>query len=89
MKLFSLVCSRTGGAIMAVATEIDINASRTVFESWDLNGDGLIDPDEFHALLCALDGDVSRAECMLDFQAANTEESGYLDLKEFAVWWTN
>jgi Ca2+-binding EF-hand superfamily protein len=88
MKLFSPVCSRTGGSIMAAATEIDFE-SRAVFESWDLNGDGLIDPDEFHALLCALDGDVSRAECLLDFQAANAQESGYLDLKEFVAWWTN
>jgi hypothetical protein len=55
----------------------------------DLNGDGFIDPDEFHALLEALDGDVSRAECQLDFEAADTAGDGYIEFREFVAWWTN
>jgi EF hand len=31
--------------------ETDITESRRAFECWDLNGDGFIDTDEFHALL--------------------------------------
>jgi len=74
---------------MATLTGTDIAASRRVFESCDLNGDGFIDPDEFHVLLNKLDGDVSRAECLLDFEVADTEGDGYIGFKEFVVWWTN
>jgi Ca2+-binding EF-hand superfamily protein len=66
-----------------------ISESRRAFESWDLNGDGVIDPDEFHALLEEIDGDVSRAECLLDFQAADTHGNGYIRFQEFVVWWLN
>jgi Ca2+-binding EF-hand superfamily protein len=54
-----------------------------------LNGDGLIDPDEFHVLLKVLDGNVSRAECLLDFEVADTAGDGYIEFKEFVTWWTN
>jgi Ca2+-binding EF-hand superfamily protein len=77
------------GAIMATLTKTDIAESRRAFESCDLNGDGFIDPDEFHALLEQLDGDVSRAECLLDFEVADTEGDSYIGFKEFVVWWTN
>jgi calcium-binding protein CML len=74
---------------MAILIKSRINESRRAFEAWDLNGDGFIDADEFHALLEVLDGDVSRAECLLDFEAADTKGDGYLGFKEFFVWWTN
>jgi Ca2+-binding EF-hand superfamily protein len=74
---------------MGTLTESDLAESRRVFESFDLNGDGFIDPDEFHLLLEKLDGDVSRAECLLDFEVADTEGDGYIGFKEFVVWWTN
>jgi calmodulin len=63
--------------------------TRRVFEACDLNGDGLIDQDEFHALLNVLDGDVSRAECLLDFEVADTAGDGYIEFREFVAWWTN
>ena len=59
------------------------------FDSCDLNGDGLINTEEFHALLIMLDGDISREECLLDFDAADTAEDGYIDFKEFIAWWTH
>jgi len=73
---------------MSAPTQIDLTESRTVFDSSDLNGDGFIDRDEFHWLLTRLDGDVSRAECLLDFEVADTEGDGYIGFKEFVVWWT-
>ena len=73
---------------MATLTQADIAQSREVFESCDLNGDGFIDPDEFHALLEKLDGDTSRAECLLDLEVADTEGDGYIGFREFVVWWT-
>ena len=74
---------------MATLTEIDIAESRRVFNLCDINGDGFIDQDEFHVLLKVLDGDVSRAECLLDFEVADTAGDGYIEFKEFVAWWTN
>ena len=74
---------------MGTLNETDIAESHEIFELCDLNGDGLIDQDEFHVLLEVLDGDVSRAECLLDFEVADTEGDGYIGLKEFIAWWTN
>lgn len=69
--------------------EIEITASRKIFDTCDLNGDGFIDLEEFHRLLKVLDGDVSREECQLDFEAADTAGDGYIEFKEFVAWWTN
>ena len=66
-----------------------IARTRKVFEACDLNGDGLLDPREFHVLLQALDGDVSREESLLDFEAADTAGDGYIEFREFVAWWTN
>jgi Ca2+-binding EF-hand superfamily protein len=63
--------------------------TRQVFDICDLNGDGYIDREEFHELLKALDGDVSNAECLLDFEIADTAGDGFIEFKEFVAWWTN
>ena len=62
---------------------------RNTFDACDLNGDGFINPAEFHALLIKLDGDVSAEVCALDFDVADTEGDGYIGFKEFIVWWTS
>jgi Ca2+-binding EF-hand superfamily protein len=72
---------------MAELTDEEIAELRKIFESCDLNGDGFIDRGEFHSLLRELDGDVSREECLLDFEVADTEADGYIGFKEFIVWW--
>ena len=73
---------------MATLNE-NVNETRRMFEKFDLNGDGFIDQDEFHVLLETLDGDVSRAECQLDFEVADTTGDGFIEFREFAAWWTN
>jgi calmodulin len=74
---------------MTTLNETVIAETRRIFEVCDRNGDGLIDHDEFHVLLEALDGDVSRAECLLGFEIADTTGDGYIEFKEFVAWWTN
>jgi Ca2+-binding EF-hand superfamily protein len=74
---------------MATSNDIVIANTRRVFDACDLNGDGLLDREEFHVLLQALDGDVSAGESLLDFEAADTAGDGYIEFKEFVVWWTN
>ena len=72
-----------------MTTDMQIANSHKVFEACDLNGDGLLDQTEFHVLLQALDGDVSREACLLDFEVADTEGDGYIGFKEFVIWWTS
>ena len=74
---------------MATLNENVIAESRRIFDLCDVNGDGFIDTEELHALLEALDGDVSREECLLDFEVADTAGDGYIEFKEFVAWWTN
>lgn len=69
-------------------SETEIAELRAAFDACDANGDGYIDQAEFHKLLQQLDGDVSRAECELDLEFADTEGDGYVGFKEFMVWWT-
>ena len=69
--------------------DLEITASRRIFDACDLNGDGFIDQEEFHALLQVLDGDVSREDCQLDFEHADTAGDGYIEFKEFVAWWTS
>jgi hypothetical protein len=85
----TLRATRQGVVVMQKFTEADIAYLRGAFESCDPNGDGFIDREEFHALLNKLDGDVSQAEALLDFEVADTEGDGYIGFKEFIVWWTS
>jgi calcium-binding protein CML len=77
------------GDSMSVVNDKELGELRKIFDACDLNGDGFINPEEFHALLIKLDGDVSREECLLDFDIADSEGDGYIGFKEFVVWWTN
>ena len=70
-------------------TDEQLRELRKAFDAVDSNGDGFIDRGEFHALLMKLDGDVSAAECLLDFENADTEGDTYIGFKEFIVWWTS
>jgi len=74
---------------MKTLTDNQLAESRQVFSLCDVNGDGYIDRNEFHVLLRVLEGDVSRAESLLDFEAADTAGVGYLEFPEFVAWWTN
>ena len=73
---------------MTALTDDQAADLRKAFDACDKNGDGFIDPDEFYALLQRLDDDVSREECLLDFEVADTEGDGYIGFKEFVAWWT-
>ncbi|HUK01512.1 MAG TPA: EF-hand domain-containing protein [Steroidobacteraceae bacterium] len=74
---------------MAQPTAEELVTLRKLFDACDSNGDGFIDPGEFHALLQQLDGNVSREECAIDFEVADTEGDGYIGFKEFIAWWTS
>jgi Ca2+-binding EF-hand superfamily protein len=71
---------------MSKLTDAQLAELRQAFDSFDTNGDGFIDRQEFHALLKKLDRDVSKEECL---EIADTEGDGYIGFKEFIVWWTS
>lgn len=74
---------------MTELTPEELERLRSTFESFDLNHDGFIDVNEFHALLLKLERDVTQGECLLDFEEADTEGDGFVGFKEFVVWWTS
>lgn len=78
-----------GASIAAARPDCNLSNGACRSRVQFINGDGLIDQDEFHVLLMVLDGDVSRAECLLDFEAADTARDGYIEFREFVAWWTN
>ena len=74
---------------MSALSDKELGELRKTFDSCDLNGDGFINPEEFHALLIELDGEVSTEECLLGCEVAETEGDGYIGFKEFVAWWTS
>jgi len=66
----------------------ELQEIRETFEFNDRNGDGRISFEEFVALLADLNGDMSREECQLGFDAIDTDYSGSVSFDEFLTWWT-
>ncbi|HTE42329.1 MAG TPA: EF-hand domain-containing protein [Steroidobacteraceae bacterium] len=73
---------------MPALNDAQLAALRKAFDACDPNADGFIDQNEFHALLKVLDADTSKEECLLDFEATDTEGDGFIGFKEFVAWWT-
>lgn len=61
---------------------------RQSYDSYDANGDGWINADEFGRLLQALDHDLSADECLLAFEMTDGDGDGLISFEEFMAWWT-
>ena len=71
----------------------DLNAAeltelRQSFDTVDTNGDGWIVDKEFISLLQRLEGELSRDECLLAFEATDADGDGSISFEEFMEWWT-
>jgi Ca2+-binding EF-hand superfamily protein len=68
-------------------TAVQLGQLRQTFDGSDIDGDGWIVPDEFAVLLRTLDHDLSNAECLLAFEAADEDGDGSISFEEFIQWW--
>ncbi len=67
----------------------ELRELREIFDHYDSDGNGVIDPGEFRALLAALDPDFTEEEIRLGLQALDIDGNGVIDREEFADWWAN
>jgi len=70
-------------------SEEDLDELRETFDYNDRDGDGLIELDEFAAMLDELEADVSEAETRVGFHEIDTNQDGKIDFDEFVAWWTS
>jgi len=69
-------------------SEEELDELRETFDYNDRNGDGLIERDEFAAMLDELEADMSEAEARVGFDEIDTNDDGRIDFGEFVAWWT-
>jgi calmodulin len=60
---------------------------RETFEFFDRDQNGLIDFDEFRALLRTVNPDATISQAAEGFSMTDTNSDGYVDLDEFVAWW--
>lgn len=69
-------------------TEEQLDELREAFDYNDRDGDGMIEPDEFAAMLDELDAGMSTTDAKIGFQDIDTNDDGLIDFGEFVAWWT-
>jgi Ca2+-binding EF-hand superfamily protein len=69
-------------------SEEQLDELRETFDYNDRDGDGLIELDEFAAMLDELEADMPEAETRVGFHEIDTNEDGRIDFDEFVAWWT-
>jgi hypothetical protein len=60
---------------------------RNSFEFFDKDANGLIDFDEFRALLRTVNPEATTSQAAEGFSMTDTNCDGYVDLDEFVAWW--
>ncbi len=69
-------------------SEEQLDELREAFDYNDRDGDGMIEPDEFAAMLDELDAGMSTTDAKIGFQDIDTNDDGLIDFGEFVAWWT-
>ncbi|MEM9493691.1 MAG: EF-hand domain-containing protein [Myxococcota bacterium] len=70
-------------------TEDQIAELREIFGHYDDNGNGVIDRDEFRALLEALDAQLTDDEIDAGLRAVDSNGNGQIEFEEFLEWWAH
>jgi len=74
---------------MAKLSKEQLEELRETFDYNDLDGDGMIELDEFLQMLQELEAETSEREARIGFQEIDTNDDGLIDFKEFIDWWTD
>jgi calmodulin len=69
-------------------SEEELDELRETFDYNDRDGDGLIELDEFAAMLDELEANMSEAETRVGFDDIDTNDDDRIDFGEFVAWWT-
>jgi len=69
--------------------EQKLDEIRETFGFFDKDCNGLIDFDEFLALLNTVNPEASVSQAAEGFSITDTNSDGYVDLDEFIAWWRN
>lgn len=72
---------------MEAELEEKVTEIRATFEFFDRDQNGLIDFDEFRALLRTVNPDATISQAAEGFSMTDTNSDGYVDLDEFITWW--
>jgi Ca2+-binding EF-hand superfamily protein len=70
-------------------SEEDLDELRETFDYNDRDGDGLIELDEFAAMLDELEANMSETETRVGFNDIDTNGDHRIDFAEFVAWWTD
>ena len=73
---------------MAKLTQEQREELLETFEYNDLDGDGMIEMDEFVQMLQELEWEIAEREAHVGFQDIDTNDDGLIDFDEFVAWWT-
>jgi Ca2+-binding EF-hand superfamily protein len=73
---------------MAKLSKEQLEELQETFEYNDLDGDGMIELDEFLQMLQELEAGTSEREARIGFHEIDTNEDDLIDFKEFIDWWT-
>jgi calmodulin len=69
-------------------SEEQLDELREAFDYNDRDGDGMIEFDEFVAMLDELESDMPSQEARIGFNDIDTNDDGLIDFDEFVAWWT-
>lgn len=73
---------------MSTRDEDQIQEIREIFNHYDHDKNGTIDPREFGALLDALSGNFTEEEARTGLQAIDRNANGRIEFDEFVRWWS-
>ena len=67
----------------------ELTELKEIFDHYDSDKNGVIDRDEFRALLLSLDPEFSEDDVRTGLSALDDNENGVIDWDEFVEWWSN
>ncbi|MBK8012256.1 MAG: EF-hand domain-containing protein [Deltaproteobacteria bacterium] len=67
--------------------EPERNELREIFNHFDRDGNGTIDPSELKSLLEALGGGFSEEEVRVGLDTIDRNSNGKIEFSEFSRWW--